>query len=132
MYVVNSKNIRGYELKQVGAKGVTVKYLLHKQVGAKKLQFRLFTIEKGGHTALEAHAHEHEVYVLQGKALVRGGNREVIVTPGDVLFIPSFEVHQFKNIGNKKFEFLCTKETRFVEIFDLVTRIIRLITRKST
>jgi mannose-6-phosphate isomerase-like protein (cupin superfamily) len=49
--------------------------------------------------------------MLKGKALVKGGNKEVLVTEGKVIFISSNEEHQFRNVGNEKVEFLCTKET---------------------
>jgi len=111
MYVANVEKVREYKITEEGAYKVKVKYLLHKGVGAKKLQLRLFTIEVGGYTPLEKHAHEHEVFMLRGKALVRGGDKEVVVSPRDVIFIPSYEEHQFKNIGNEPVEFLCTKET---------------------
>lgn len=110
MYVTSVDRVREYSLKRKGAKGVKVKYLLHKGVGAKRIQLRLFTIEVGGHTPLERHSHEHEVFILKGKALVKGGSRQIVVTSGNVLFIPSQEEHQFKNIGDEPVEFLCTKE----------------------
>jgi len=111
MYVANVEKVREYKITEEGAHKVRVKYLLHKGVGAKKLQLRLFTIEVGGHTPLEKHAHEHEVFILRGKALVRGGNKEVVVGPRNVIFIPSNEEHQFKNVGDETVEFICTKET---------------------
>ena len=111
MYVTSVERVREYKIDEEGARGVRVKYLLHKGVGAKRLQLRLFTIDVGGYTSLEKHAHEHEVFMLRGKALVRGGDQEVVVKPRDVVFIPSFEEHQFKNIGDEPVEFLCTKET---------------------
>jgi len=43
-------------------------------------------------------------------ALVRGGDKEVVVKEGGVIFISSWELHQFKNIGDEKLQFLCTKE----------------------
>ena len=111
MYVTSVEKVRDYEVNLEGACEVRVKYLLHKGVGAKKLQLRLFTVDVGGYTPLEKHAHEHEVFMLKGKALVRGGEQEVEVKAGNVIFISSFEEHQFKNIGNEQVEFLCTKET---------------------
>ena len=111
MYVANVEKVREYKITEEGAHKVRVKYLLHKGVGAKKLQLRLFTIEVGGHTPLEKHAHEHEVFMLQGKALVLGGDKEVVASPRDVIFIPSDEEHQFKNVGDEPVELLCTKET---------------------
>jgi len=114
MFVTHVDKAREYKIRKKGAKGVRVKYLLHKGVGAKRLQFRLFVIDVGGYTPLEKHEHEHEVYLLRGKAQVHGGEHETIVQPGNVLFIPSNEEHQFKNIGNEPVEFLCTKETPLI------------------
>jgi len=62
---------------------------------------------------LERHAHEHEVFILRGKALIRGGEREAIATQGSVIFISSNEKHQFKNISKESAEFLCIKEPLF-------------------
>jgi len=111
MFVTSVERVRKYQIRSKGAKRVTVKHLLHRGVGAKRLQLRLFTIDVGGYTPLERHEHEHEVYVLRGKLQVRGGEREAVVQSGNVIFIPSDEQHQFKNMGNEPAEFLCTKET---------------------
>ena len=110
MYVTSIDKVREYKLKKEGARGVRVKYLLHKGVGAKRIQLRLFTIDVGGYTPLEKHAHEHEVYILRGKVLVKGGTQKVVAAPGNVIFIPSQEEHQFQNISDEPVEFLCTKE----------------------
>jgi quercetin dioxygenase-like cupin family protein len=80
-------------------------------VGARRLELRLFTIDVEGYTPLESHEHEHEVFILNGKALVCGGENEVVVKAGDVIFISSNEKHQFRNIGSEELQFLCTKET---------------------
>jgi len=83
MYVTSVERVREYDVNLEGACKVKVKYLLHKGVGAKRLQLRLITVNVGGYTPLEKHAHEHEVFIE----------------------------HQFKNIGDEPVEFLCTKET---------------------
>ncbi len=111
MFVTDVQSVREYLVRKHGARGVSVKYLLHKGVGANRLQLRLFRIEINGYTPLEKHEHEHEVYMVKGTASVRGRNREAIVSVGNVVFISSNEEHQFKNIGNEPVEFLCTKET---------------------
>jgi quercetin dioxygenase-like cupin family protein len=111
VYVTNVGNVVAREIGKVGAHKVKVKYLLHKGVGAERLQLRLFIVDVKGYTPFERHAHEHEVFMLRGRALVRGGGQEVKVESGDVIFIPSYELHQFKNIGEEPVEFLCTKET---------------------
>lgn len=111
MFITDAQNANEHVVRKHGAKGVSVKYLLHKGVGAKKLQLRLFRIAVDGFTPVEKHDHEHEVYILGGTASVRGGDKEAIVNAGTVIFIASNEEHQFKNIGNETVEFLCTKET---------------------
>ena len=111
MYVTKVEKVREYKVTDQGAYKVKVKYLLHKGVGAARLQLRLFTIDVGGHTPLERHAHEHEVFMLQGRVFVRGGDKKVVASPRDIIFIPSYEEHQFKNVGDEPVEFLCTKET---------------------
>lgn len=111
MYVTSVDKIEECEFNVKGASGVKVKYLIHEKVGAKRLQLRLFTIDVGGHTPLEKHKHEHEVFVLQGKGIVRGRDAEVTIKEGDAIFIQSWEAHQFKNVGAKRLQFLCTKET---------------------
>ena len=111
LFVTSVDKVRKYKLRKKGASRVEVKYLLHKGVGAKRLQLRLFTIHVGGYTPLERHEHEHEVFILRGKALVRGGDSTVVVQPGHVVFIESNEEHQFENVGSEPVEFLCTKQT---------------------
>lgn len=54
MYVISVDKVREYSLRRKGAKGFKVKYLLHKGVGAERIQLRLFTLEVGGFTPLEA------------------------------------------------------------------------------
>jgi len=112
LYVTRVEKVREYRVDEEGACNVKVKYLLHRGVGARNLQLRLFKIDVKGYTPLEKHAHEHEVFILRGTALLRGGDQKIVVGPGSVIFIPSFEEHQFKNIGGEPVEFLCTKETR--------------------
>jgi len=112
LYVTHVEKVKEYTMDKERAYNVTVKHLLHKGVGAKNLQLRLFKIDIKGYTPLEKHAHEHEVFILRGTALLRGGKQEIIVGSESVIFIPSFEEHQFKNIGDEPLEFLCTKETR--------------------
>jgi quercetin dioxygenase-like cupin family protein len=85
--------------------------LLHKGVGAKRLQLRVFTIDVGGYAPLERHAYEHEVLILRGKVIIKSGEQEIIAKQGSVIFISSNEEHQFKNASNTPLEFLCTKET---------------------
>ena len=111
MYITNVKQVKHWSMDVPGAKGVKVQYLLNKDVGAGDLQLRLFTIEVGGFTPLEKHNHEHEVFILRGKAKIQSKGIETEVGVGDAIFIESLEEHQFRNIGEDELRFLCTKAT---------------------
>jgi quercetin dioxygenase-like cupin family protein len=111
MHVTDVKAVKAYPITNMAVRGVSVKYLLHKGMGA-TLQLTLFTIEVGGCTSAERHAHEHEVFMLRGKAVVEGKRVKAVLQPGTFVFIPTFEEHHFVNIGSEPVEFLCTRDTR--------------------
>lgn len=96
-------------LSKEGAEKVRVKYLIHKAVGAEKFFLRYYSVAKGGHTPLDKHAGEHEVFVMKGRGRVIGSNQECDLVPGDAIFIKSNEVHQFINTGSEPLEFLCVR-----------------------
>jgi quercetin dioxygenase-like cupin family protein len=111
MYIVNLDEGAAYEpLTKQGAQHAKVKHLISKNVGAEKFYLRYYSVEKGGHTPLDRHAGEHEVFVMKGRAHLKGGERrEYDVKPGDAIFIRSNEIHQFINSGNEPFEFLSVR-----------------------
>jgi len=109
MFIINVNEKEASEVTEPGAEKVKIKWLLHKGIGARKFHLRHFVVEPEGHTPFHAHPTDHEVYILKGKALVRGGEQEVKVKPGDAIFIPENELHQFKNVGKEPLVFLCVK-----------------------
>ena len=110
MYIVNLNDDAHFEvLSKQGAEKVKVKHLIHKGAGAEKFTLRYFSVAEGGHTPLDKHLGEHEVFVMKGMAQLKGIDRERTVRPGDAIFIASNEVHQFLNTGNEPFEFLSVR-----------------------
>jgi quercetin dioxygenase-like cupin family protein len=103
---LNYKDVRAEEAKE-GASKVKVRWLITKEMGAKNFAMRLFEVDQEGFTPLHSHPWEHEVFILQGKALVRGGEDEKCLKKGDAIFIPPNEKHQFINIGRGRLVFLC-------------------------
>ena len=91
-----------------GAKGVTMRWLVSKDDGAKKFVMRMFEVEEGGYTPLHTHDFEHEAFVVDGNgALVSEGGREQRFERGYVLFVPPNQLHQFKNTGEDILRFIC-------------------------
>jgi quercetin dioxygenase-like cupin family protein len=90
-----------------GAFNLRVRWLITKDMGAENFAMRLFEIEPGGFSPFHSHPWEHEVFILEGEGVVVGANEERSFKPGDAIFIPPNEKHQFKNNGSKTLKFLC-------------------------
>jgi quercetin dioxygenase-like cupin family protein len=88
-------------------KGGVKKILLGPNDGSSNFRLRYFRIQPDGHSRLEQHAHEHGVYIVHGRARVRLGDETTDVSPGDVVYIPGNEWHQFTTIGEEPLGFLC-------------------------
>jgi quercetin dioxygenase-like cupin family protein len=89
------------------AEGVKVRWLITEETGAPNFAMREFALEPGGSTPRHAHPWEHEVFVLAGKGTVSGEVGDEPVKPGDVVFVPQDEEHQFRNDGDEELRFLC-------------------------
>lgn len=87
--------------------GVTVRWLWAEKDGAPNFALRLFEVQPGAATFYHTHAHEHEVYVLSGQALLKGKDREQELSPDDTALVLGNEEHQFVNAGRTMLRFLC-------------------------
>jgi quercetin dioxygenase-like cupin family protein len=88
-------------------KGASVRWLIGRDEKAPNFALRYFEIEPGGWSALEQHAHDHGVMIFRGEGQVRLGEEEFQIGFGDVIYIPPYEVHQFRNTGDEPLGFLC-------------------------
>lgn len=94
--------------KMEGAKGVTKQVPISKQDGTPSFSVRVFTIEPGGHTPFHSHPFEHLNYIIEGKGVVVGKDREFDVKKGDFALILPGETHQYKNTSDTKpFVMIC-------------------------
>ncbi len=90
-----------------GVQGVTMKLLVGRDDNAPTFAMRHFSVAPGGYTPKHQHPWEHEVLVLSGEGEVECGGEIALISGGDSLFVPSNDVHQFRNTGNHPLEFLC-------------------------
>jgi mannose-6-phosphate isomerase-like protein (cupin superfamily) len=110
MYVVNLDQKMQFEvLSKDGAERVRVKYLINKPAGARNFHLTYYSVAPGGHTPLDKHVNEHEVFIMKGRGRLVGAKEQHELKPSDAIYIKSNEVHQFFNTGNEPFEFLCAK-----------------------
>ena len=87
--------------------GVSVRWLIGPAEQAPNFCLRYFEIEPGGWTSLDRHAHDHGMVILRGRGRVLLGEQEHPVSFGDVIYIPSDEVHQIRNPEQEPLGFLC-------------------------
>ncbi len=107
MKVVHCESIPLASVEIEGAVGAKVRCLIGEQDGAPSFTMRQFEIAPGGCTPKHAHAHEHEVFVLEGKGAVLMESAEHLLAPGTAVFVPPRLVHQFRNTGSVPLKFLC-------------------------
>jgi quercetin dioxygenase-like cupin family protein len=99
-------------VEEPGAKGVRRRVVISEDDGAGNFIMRVFEVEEGGFTPRHQHDWEHEVFILSGRGVVVSEHGDFEVKPGDVIFIPPNEDHQFKNPGPGILEFICLIPTR--------------------
>jgi quercetin dioxygenase-like cupin family protein len=90
-----------------GMTGVTIRWVIGKNVEAPHCYMRVIEIEPGHATGYHEHGWEHEVFVLDGEGVVRHGDTRLPLTPGTCAYVPPDEIHQFINTGKTVFRFIC-------------------------
>ena len=106
MLLKNYQDVEAIEVEE-DAKHTKVRWLISDRDGAPNFAMRLFEIGPQGATPLHTHAWEHEVFVLEGQGMVVGAEGEQRIEPGDVIFVPGEERHQFRSVGDGVLKMLC-------------------------
>ena len=101
------QQMKGTPIVGDGIQGVSMKLLVGKQDDAPTFAMRHFLVEPGGFTPMHQHPWEHEVLILSGEGEVDSDGEVAHISSGDGLYIPSNELHQFRNTSNTPLEFLC-------------------------
>lgn len=113
MKIANIEQMAAEKVEMNGAKDCTVQLAVTPRDGAPNFAMRIFEVAPGGNTPLHHHPYEHEIYVMEGAGTVWREGEEVPIKPGDVLYIPADEQHQFKNAGSAPFKFMCLIPAKF-------------------
>lgn len=107
MKVVHCQHVETGAVQADGADGVRMCCLIGPDDRAPSFSMRYFEVAPGGHTPKHAHAHEHEVFVLEGSGAVVEGSREHPIRAGSAILVAPNELHQFRNTGGSVLKFLC-------------------------
>jgi quercetin dioxygenase-like cupin family protein len=107
MKVIHCEDVAAGSVKAEGASNCRMRCLIGPDDAAPSFSMRHFELDPGGHTPKHSHAHEHEVFVLEGSGVVSEGDREHPLRPGVAVFVPPNQLHQFRNTGTTTLKFLC-------------------------
>jgi quercetin dioxygenase-like cupin family protein len=107
MRVIASSQVPAEPVKEGGARGASVRWLIARPEGAPTFAMRLFELAPGGSTPLHEHDWEHEVYILEGEAEVMSDAGPRPVSEGDAVLVMPGERHQFRNLDDEPAKFLC-------------------------
>ena len=97
----------GVDIERYNTNDATKQVLVGRRDGAENFQIRYFTVPPHGFSSLDQHAHDHGVIVTAGRARVMLGEEFEEIGVGDVIYIPGMERHQFENLTDEPFTFLC-------------------------
>ena len=107
MKILPCEQIEALPVASDGAANCRMRCLIGPDDAAPSFSMRHFELAPGGHTPKHSHAHEHEVFVLEGEGAVWDGAIEHPLRPGFAVFVPPNQPHQFRNTGAGVFKFLC-------------------------
>lgn len=105
--VLKYRDVKAESVTQDVEGEVRIRWLITKETGAKNFAMRMFEVEPGSKAGPHSHSWEHEVFILEGKGVMKGRDEEFPIAPGSVVFIPSYEPHQLSNPGPEIMRYLC-------------------------
>lgn len=108
MKIVKEKKLKAEAVTGDGARNAFRTVLIGPKEGSERLAMRFFLVAPGGQTSLHSHPWEHLIRVEKGEGVVYSGvDGKFKVGPGQCIFIPGGEEHQFINPYQVPLELLC-------------------------
>jgi len=90
-----------------GAAGAGLKVLIGPNEGWNDYVMRKVELEPFGHSPEHAHPWPHINYILEGKGTILLDGKEIPAEKGTIAYIPPNAKHQFLNVQNGPFHFIC-------------------------
>ncbi|MCD5415012.1 MAG: cupin domain-containing protein [Clostridiales bacterium] len=107
MIVSHEANVKSFKVENVQAKEATMKVLISPKEGWEGHVMRMVEVGKNGFTPKHTHDWPHINYVAKGKGMLYLDGKDYELKPGSFAYVPAGKTHQFKNIGEEKFVFMC-------------------------
>ncbi|MCF7924640.1 MAG: cupin domain-containing protein [Candidatus Izimaplasma sp.] len=107
MIIDNIDNIKSKKVTSPDAKNAFMKVLVSNQEGWDDYVMRVVEVEENGYTPRHKHPWPHINYVIQGKGSIMIAGKDTEVEKGSFAFVPTDNLHQYKNNGKETFKFIC-------------------------
>ena len=98
--------------------GVTMRVVIGPKEGAPVFNMRIFEVQSGKSTPFHKHWWEHEVYILEGSAVLKLETGTIPLTQGTAILVTRNEMHQFVNTGSGVMRFMCLVPQEWLEGVD--------------
>ena len=95
------------EVTMEGARGASIRWLISEKDGAPNFAMRMFEVAANGHTPFHTHSWEHENFIISGEGVLVTEEGEKPFKEGDIIYVPPFYKHSYKNTGDSVMKFLC-------------------------
>lgn len=107
MFISDVSVIEAVELTGSTVKNASMKVLIGPDQGWDSHVMRVIELEEGGYSPEHSHPWPHINYVIDGEGSLLSNGEENPIKKGSIAYIPSGEIHQFKNTGKEKLVFIC-------------------------
>jgi len=84
-----------------GHAGSVMREVITADDGAPNFAMRIIEVKPGASTPSHSHDWEHEVFILSGRAVVKGEQGDKEISKDSVIYIPPNEHHCFENISDE-------------------------------
>lgn len=107
MIVGNMNEMVSNVIADEAAKDASIKVLVSKNEGWESHVMRVIDVKQNGFTPKHSHDWPHINYIIEGEGELMIDGKINQVSAGSYAYIPSNTIHQFTNVGNSVFKFIC-------------------------
>lgn len=107
MVVGNIRDLESKEIKSKEALGASMKVLVSPKEGWEGHVMRVLDIQVGGYSPKHSHDWPHINFIIEGEGEILIDGVVNMVTAGSYAYVPANSLHQFRNVGDTVFKFMC-------------------------
>ena len=85
---------------------VFFQFIINEKTPAKDIHIAMAKFSPGARNRFHTHSSEQILYVTEGKGIIATKDKEVVVTPGMIIYIPPGEVHWHGSTEDSSFAHL--------------------------